>query len=284
MKILFIGGSRFVGPLVIEELLERGHEVTVFNRGLLRQSYPKEVTFVKGNRNRGFPFKERFDSVIDTCAYREKQTERVIRELKFDFLVHISTAAVYKKTETFPLIEESPLGDWPVWGDYNKGKVECEKTLAVSGLPYATIRPVYILGPKNYLARESFIYSKIKNGLPTILPGNGRALIQFIFADEVAETIVLIAENKNEGAFNIAGNDTITLKGLVEEMSKIVGKEPIIKYNLSADSEKFNEVEFPFANENFAVSNEKIKRLGIKFVPLLEGLRRDYKNYYRHVI
>src|SRR3989338_610427 len=193
----------------------------------------------------------------------------------------MGTAAAYKKTEIFPLTEESPLGEWPLWGKYNKGKVECEEALINSDVKFATARTVYILGPKNYLARESFIYAKIKNGLPIILPGNGQALTQFVFAEEVAEAIAGIAENKTEGAFNIAGDDIITLKGLVEEMAKIAGKEPKIKYNPGTDGEKFNEDEFPFANENFFCSNKKIKGLGMNFAPFQKTLKEDYENFYR---
>src|SRR3990167_6441414 len=220
-NILIIGGSNFIGPHIIRNLLNRGHNIAVFNRGRTQKKYPKEIRFIQGDRNSGFPNLGHFQTIIDMCAYKGYQTERALSELSFDFFIHMGTAAAYKKTEIFPLTEESPLGEWPLWGKYNKGKVECEEALINSDVKFATARPVYILGPKNYLARESFIYAKIKNGLPIILPGNGQALTQFVFAEEVAEAIAGIAENKTEGAFNIAGDDIITLKGLVEEMAKI---------------------------------------------------------------
>ncbi len=284
MKVLLIGGSRFVGPFLIEKLLQGGHDITVFNRGRIQQEYPKGVRFIKGDRNDSFQFKERFDVVIDTCAYSGADTRRAVEELAFDFFVHFSTAAVYKKSEVFPLTEKSSIGPWPLWGDYNRGKTECEEVLKKSGIRYASIRPVYILGPKNYCDREHFIYSRIKKSIPLILPGNGQALVQFVFADEVAGAIAFLAENKVAGAFNCAGSEIIAVKGLVEEMGKIVGREPILKFNPAADGEKFNISEFPFANENFVVSNEKIRALGIKFTPLLEGLRENYESYYRHVV
>lgn len=281
-NILIIGGSRFVGPYLAELLLNRGHGLTIFNRGLLKPEYPTEMRFVKGDRNKEFNLKECFDAVIDMCAYSGAQTENALRQLRFDFFLHFSTAAVYKKTEIFPLTEESPLGDWPVWGNYNKGKVKCEKTLAASGLPYAIIRPVYILGPKNYCDREHFIYSKIKNGEPLILPGDGQAKVQFVFAKEVAKAIVLIVEKRAIDAFNCAGDETVTLIDLVKVMGKIAGREPILRFNSLTDGEKFNVAEFPFPNENFIVSNEKIKILGIKFIPLFDGLKKDFKNYYQY--
>lgn len=285
MKVLIIGGSRFVGPLVLEKLLAKGHKVTVFNRGNIETEYEKDVAFVRGDRDEGFKdVRRRFDVVIDTCAYRGEQTERALRELNFDYFLHFSTAAVYQKSEIFPLTEQAPLGPWPVWGGYNQGKIEGEKFLEKSGVSYSSIRPVYILGPKNYVDRERFIYSKIKRGQGLILPGNGQALVQFVFSNEVAKTIVLLVEKRQEGAFNIAGDEVITLKGLVEIMAEIAGKEAKIEYNPGADAENFNENQFPFANENFILSNEKIKKLGISFAPLLERLKQDYETYYKKAI
>lgn len=284
MNILVIGGSRFIGPLIIEELSRCNHNVTVFNRGQISQSYPKGIRFIKGDRNNGFKFKEHFDVVIDTCAYNGAQTKKALEELSFDFFIHMSTAAVYWGSEILPYFEDSPLDDWTLRDDYQRGKVECERALNQSSVKYASIRSVYILGPRNYREREHFIYSKIKRKEPIVIPGNGQTLIQFVFASDVAKAIVSATERKIDGIFNCAGDEIITLKGLVEEMARITGQEPVIRYDHEADGPKFNKPEFPFANKNLIVSNGKIKKLGIKFLPLLDGLKEDYENYYKYVI
>lgn len=67
-------------------------------------------------------------------------------------------------------------------------------------------------------------------------------------------------------------------------MGKIVGKKPIITFNPQAIGANFKEEEFPFDNENLIVTNKKIKKLGIKFTPLVEGLKRDYNNFYKTTI
>src|SRR4030095_7050699 len=184
MDILIIGGSRFVGPLLVS-LLEK-HSLTVFNRGRIPVEYPENVEFIKGDRDEMFNIDKKFDAVVDMCAYEGRQTKAAIEELDFSFFLHMSTAAVYRKSEIFPLNELSPIGEWPLWGEYNKGKVQCEKVLSESGLDYAAIRPVYILGPNNYAPRERFIYSRLRKGQEMILPGNGEALAQFVFAKDVA--------------------------------------------------------------------------------------------------
>jgi 2'-hydroxyisoflavone reductase len=282
MNILLIGGSRFVGPYVVQNLTKNGHRITVFNRGNLQEKYPVGVSFVKGDRNEGFGIEKKFDAIIDMCAYRGEQTQKAIKELKFDYFLHFGTVAAYKKTEIFPITEEFPIGSWPSFGDYNKGKVECERVLEKSNIKHAIIRPAYILGPANYCDRENFIYSRIKKTKALVLPGNGLGLAQFVFADEVANIITFLVDKQITGSFNVAGDSVVTLYGLVLEMGKIVGIEPKIEYDANAIGENFKEEIFPFDNENLVVSNEKIKNNGFKFRFLVDGLKNDYEKYYKN--
>lgn len=285
MKILIIGGSRFIGPALIKELLERDHQVTVFNRGNKEMRFSKGVEIVNGDRNKAFGISKDFDVVIDTCAYNEAHVKKAIEELKFGRYFFISTAAAYAKTEIFPLREDStPTGAWPLWKEYGIDKARAENFLMASGKKCVILRPVYILGKENHVARESFIYGKIAKGEPLVLPGNGNAAIQFVFVQDVAKAITALVESDDNGIYNICGDDSITLNGLVKEMGRIIGKEPIIGYNPSADGIGFSPDEFPFANENFFCSNEKIKKAGIRFTPFLAGLKNDYEGYYKKLI
>lgn len=284
MRILIIGGSRFVGPLLIKKLVDNKHQVTVFNRGQIQTKYPDSVTFIKGDRDGGFKIDQHFDVVIDTCAYNGKQTQTALDQLSYDFFVHFGTVASYQVTNVFPLTEESPTGYWAFMGEYGKGKVECEQVLAASGKKYATLRPNYILGAANYCDRENFIYTRINAGEPLVLPGNGQALCQFVFAQDVAAALVLLAEQKAEGAFNCSGDEMVTIEGLVKMMVKLVEKEPVIKFNPAADRENHDEAEFPFANENMVCDNQKLKDLGFSYTPLQQGLKDDFESYYSKLL
>ncbi len=284
MNILIIGGSRFVGPHLVQMLSGKGHQLTVFNRGNFSVTYPQGVKLVQGDRNVEFGLKEKFDAVIDMCAYTGSQTEKAIQELNFDYFLHFGTVAAYEKTSLFPITEEHPIGEWPSFGEYGKGKVECERVLEKTGVKYATFRPAYILGPKNYCDREACIYSRIKQGTPLVIPGDGMALAQFVFVDEVARTIALLVEQQPTGSFNIAGDQIISLVGLVEEMGKIIGIKPVVAFDPNAVGDNFKEEDFPFDNETIFVANNKIKEVGMDFIPLIDGLKRDYEAYYRDAI
>lgn len=281
MKILIVGGTRFVGPILVDLLAQAGNEVTLFNRGQEQKSFSEDVHVIKGDRDNGFRIKKHFDVVVDMCAYNGNQTKIALEQLSCDLFLHFGTIASYRKSELFPLTEESSIDSWPTMSEYSKGKIECEQVLAASDRKYATIRPCYILGANNYLERELFIYKRIYNGEELVLPGNGQALCQFVFVQDVAAIIAMIIEKQLTGAFGCSGDEIITLKGIVELMGEIVGKEPIIKYNQQADGENFNRNEFPFANENWISSNKKLKDLGFKFTPLVRGLKADYDTFYK---
>lgn len=283
-KILIIGGSRFVGPYLVDFVLKDGNELTIFNRGNFAMEYAG-ATIVKGDRDMGFDSLrgQKFDVVYDTCAYTGKQTQQVIDEIDFDFLVHFGTMGSYAETDIFPIKENQPQGIWPTMGEYGKGKAECESVLAKSGKKYATLRPVYVLGPNNYCDRENFIYKKLVNNETIKIPGNGIGLNQFVFADEVAKCLYLLGKNKIEGGYNCSGDEYISLVNLVSEMAKISGTTPKIEFDFDHDGSNLDESLFPFSNENFVIDNQLIKKtLNITFDSLLPRLKLDWENYYKN--
>jgi len=105
MKILIIGGSRFVGPYVIDLLLKHNHFLTVVNRGQISSAYNKKIKFIQKDRDKNLSIPGKFDAVIDTCAYTGQQIKKAIKELKFSYFLNFGTVAAYKKSEIFPLTE-----------------------------------------------------------------------------------------------------------------------------------------------------------------------------------
>lgn len=282
-KVLITGGSRFVGPYLVDIILKDEHDLTIFNRGNFSSERPN-VKYIKGDRNDGFTAlsDQHFDIVFDTCAYNGVQTQMVLDQINFNFLVHFGTMASYAEPTIFPVKEDSPIGIWPTMGDYGKGKAECEKVLASSSKDYASLRPTYVLGPKNYCDRENFIYKKLIAGEVIKIPGNGTCLNQFVFADEVANCLYLLGKNKIKGVYNCGGDEYISLLNLVKEMAKISKTEPKIEFDMTHDGSNLDESLFPFSNENFLIDNQLIRKtLNITFEPLLPRLKKDWEEYYK---
>ncbi len=286
MNILVIGGSRFVGPLVINRLVQNGHHVIVFNRGNISRTYAKEVLLIQGDRREGLAALswQHFDSVIDTCAYVKRDVTLAVEQLDYDFMVQLGSVGVYGQQTLFPVTEDTPMADPTGLDDYEQGKIACENVLHDSDKPAAVVRADYILGANNYIDREHFLYKKIYTGEQISVPGDGQALCQFVFVQDVAELLVTIAERQLPGAVNCAGDQYITLNGLVEQMAKLVDKKPVITYNPNSVGASFDDSEFPFANMTLITSNQKAKDLGICFTPLLQGLHDDFTSYYSQLL
>src|SRR5690349_2444521 len=118
MKILILGGTRFIGPRIVN-ILKKEHELAIFNRGNIQTEYGEGRKYIRGDRNSDFDIQDQCDVVIDTSAWQGAQTRKVIDQIDFDFIMHLSTIAVYKKSDSLPISENSPIGYWPFWGNYS---------------------------------------------------------------------------------------------------------------------------------------------------------------------
>lgn len=282
-KALIIGGSRFVGPYLIDLLQKDNQQVTVFNRG----NHPLNISgidVILGDRRQDLhKLVDHYDITYDMIAFSGQDTQNLIDEVKTDFIVHMSTVSVYSKPTTYPINESSPLGEWFA-GDYGKSKIECEEILVRSGKPYTVLRPTYILGPNNYSPRESFIYEHSLQNKPLSIPGNGQALNQFVFADEVAKSMFTLGKQRAVGAYNCAGDQAISLTSLAQQMAYIATGTELkrINYDYAHDQENWDRSIFPFANVNMVFDNSKIKSLGVSFSPLIQRLEQNWETHYRH--
>ena len=115
-NILILGGSRFIGYLMLTELSKEGHNITIFNRQLRIPPgpFPKTTRLVKGDRNRPEDlerlFNQSYDAVIDISGYNPSQVELIIKKYlsKIGQYIFISTSSVYKSPLLNPMTEESP--------------------------------------------------------------------------------------------------------------------------------------------------------------------------------
>jgi nucleoside-diphosphate-sugar epimerase len=87
MRILIIGGTRFIGPRVAEQLLTGGHEVTLFHRGQTEGDLPGAVNHIYGDRRDLPSFKSQFkslapDVVVDMVCYNEREASSLMRTFK----------------------------------------------------------------------------------------------------------------------------------------------------------------------------------------------------------
>ena len=238
MKILLLGGPKFLGRYLIEAALARGHTVTLFNRGQTHPDLYPEVEKLRGNRDgdldalRG----RQWDTVIDTCGY----APRVVRAsagLLADGVSHytfISSLSVYSETRQPGMDEGGPLGRLndesveQITGEtYGPLKVLCERAVE-QALPGRAlhVRAGLIVGPHDSTDRFTYWPHRIARGGEALLPGRPDYGVQFVDVRDLADWVVRMSEQRASGAFNAAGPDyTLTMAQLFETCREVSGSD-----------------------------------------------------------
>ena len=217
MKILILGGKRFLGIALVEALLESGHSPTLFNRGLTNPDLFPKVTNLIGDRDRDLsPLKRRkWDAVIDTSGFVPRITKKsaTLLSSKCDTYVFLSSVSVYKDFrtpdigETYPLAELDDPANEDYTGDaYGPLKALCEYEIqqAFDGR-VLVIRPGLIVGPHDPSDRFTYWPWRISLGGTLLAPAPPSANLQFIDVRDLAEFIIHQIQANSEGVFNVTG-------------------------------------------------------------------------------
>lgn len=300
MRVLVLGGTRFMGRYVCTALLEAGMEVTVANRG--SRETVGNVTSAMCDRSVSGALEQfanqMFDVVIDFSAYSSAWVEEASRIFagRIEKYLFISTTAVYTSSETFPVTESFPKGPPHPFAAYAAEKLRSEEILSNSNKAGAfqttTLRLPFVLGPNNYEDRESFVFSRLRANRPILLENQGKALHSFVFAGDVALGILAVIEADESvagEAFNLCMRQTTSSLGFVQYAAEIFGKSPNIVYYNPGNFEQsvfdfdLKNVSFPFPQMNSYFGGEKIAN-AIGFAPrtsLKEALDLYYKWWVR---
>lgn len=250
MRVLVIGGTRFVGPRLVRSLLERGHEVTTFNRGHTPDELPAEVKRLHGDRSDpaslALALADRtFDGCVDTSAMRGGDTLAAIDALydRVGHYVHFSTGQVYLVREGCPTptreedydgpLAAPPPGDAWDAGEWSYGieKRQCEDALqeawAGRGFPATRLRLTMIHGVDDPRGRLRAYVLRLSAGGPLLVPLESSPRIRPIHAARVVDVVVdLLESGAGKGAaFNLAQGEEATHEELIERIAGLLGVE-----------------------------------------------------------
>jgi len=217
MKILILGGKRFLGIALVEALLQAGHTPTLFNRGRTNPDLFPNVKTLIGDRDGNLEALKRrkWDAVIDTSGYIPRITKQSAELLsgKCETYVFISSVSVYRDFKTPDITETYPLGelDDPTSEDstgdlYGPLKALCEYEIqqAFDG-KVLVIRPGLIVGPNDPTDRFSYWPWRISLGGQVLAPSPPSANLQFIDVRDLAAFIINRIEANSEGVYNVTG-------------------------------------------------------------------------------
>ncbi|MHC0063662.1 NAD-dependent epimerase/dehydratase family protein [Nostoc sp. UIC 10890] len=291
MRILIMGGTRFIGVYLTQLLVEQGHEVVLFNRGN-RPAPPslEGVGQIIGDRTDATQLKaklsqENFDVIFDNNGRELTDTQPLAEIFKdrVQHFVYMSSAGVYLKSDQLPHIE----GDAVDPKSRHKGKHETEAYLTQLGLPFTSIRPTYIYGPRNYNELEGWFFDRIVRDRPIPIPGNGLHITQLGHVKDLAQAMTKILGNKQAigQIYNISGDRFVTFDGLARASAVAAGKSPDAVKIVHYDPKKFDfgkRKAFPMRVQHFFASVNKAQT-ELDWHPeydLISGLQDSLENDY----
>lgn len=313
MKILVLGGTRFFGIHMVEDLLDAGHEVTIATRGNAKDSFGERVKRIIVERTSAESMKralqeKHFDVVIDKLAYCSNDIRIAMDTIDCDRYIHMSSTAVYnpKKLDT---IEEDFNGqERPViWCNrpdfpYDEIKRQAEYALwqEYSDRNWLAVRYPVVLGKDDYTNRLKFYVDHVISGTPMYID-NIDYQMSYIRSDEAGRFMAYLVDKDisgvfngayngvYNGAFNGASDGTISLREIINYVEERTGKQAVLVkadkkdesvYESDTDMEPQVVDKAPYNGDTeFSINTSKAKELGFEFSDIKDWIY-DLLDYY----
>jgi 2'-hydroxyisoflavone reductase len=296
MKILIIGGTRFLGRHLVHSALGRGHDVALFNRGLTNPDLFPQMETILGDREKDLAqlSGREWDAVIDTCGYvpRIVHLSALGLEGSVSRYVFISSISAYAGFGKVGIEESDPVGKMEdetveeITGEtYGPLKVLCEKVVQDTFDEGALIiRPGLIVGPYDPTDRFTYWPVRVARGGDVLAPEGPDARVQIIDARDLSDFIIKLIEEDASGIFNATGPDyELTMGAMLETCKQVSNSDADFKW-ASVEFLARHEVApwsdmpvwIPNTEEDAGFSRVDISKAikaGLKFRPLEETVR-----------
>jgi len=192
MRVLIIGGTGLISTVITRLLIEREHEVFIYNRGIRESEIPDGTVRILGNRRERDQFEAQmteagnFDCVIDMICFTPEDAESAVRAFRGRIGQYIlcSTVAVYNKSvKRYPITEDAELNPAPSFV-YAYNKARCEdiilKAHERNDFPVTIIRPSHTYGEGSTILHTlgggTDYLDRLRKGKPIVVHGDGTSL------------------------------------------------------------------------------------------------------------
>jgi 2'-hydroxyisoflavone reductase len=218
MRILVLGGTGFIGPYQVQYALDRGHTVTLFNRGKTNPGLFPGVEKLIGDRNGDLKSLEgrEWDAVIDNSVQTDPNwvtlsaslLQKTVKQYLF-----VSTRSAYSDTSRVPMTADAPTftletANWdrsrPMPYGLVKAMAEREALKYFPGRTFI-VRPGLIIGPGDLTDRFTYWPWRIERGGEVLAPGDGTDPVQIIDARDLSEWMIRCVESSVMGTYNGVG-------------------------------------------------------------------------------
>jgi 2'-hydroxyisoflavone reductase len=298
MKILILGGTKFLGRHLVDAALARGHEVTLFNRGKTNPTLFPQVETIIGDRGQDIETLasagREWDAVIDVAGY----LPRIVRlsaqglERSVGRYVYISSVSTYAGFSKIGIDESDPVGKLKdesveeiTEETYGPLKALCEKAVQdLYGDRALIIRPGLIVGPHDPTDRFTYWPVRVKRGGDMVVPDKPNAPIQIIDVRDLSEFTIKLMEENASGIYNATGPDyDLTIGTLLDACKRVTGSVAAFHW-ASVEFLKEHKVEpwsdmpvwIPDTGDDAGFSRIDVSKAidaGLKFRPLEDTIR-----------
>jgi 2'-hydroxyisoflavone reductase len=240
LRVLILGGTAFLGPALVEQALEAGHRVTLFNRGKTAPDLFKGVEQVEtllGDRNNQLETLQgrEWDLVIDTSGYVPRHVQLAAKLLAphvahYVFISSISVYASFAKPndETSPVARLTDPAVEQITGEtYGGLKALCEEA-AEKAMPgrVTNIRPGLIVGPRDRTDRFTYWPARVAAGGEVLAPGSPKDDVQWIDVRDLAAFVLRTGEQRVAGVFNAcSAPGQFSIGALLDSCRRVSGSD-----------------------------------------------------------
>lgn len=238
LRILVLGGTRFLGLHAVKIAMARGHDVTLFNRGRSNPHLFPDLVQLRGDRNDDLASLEtgEWDAVIDTSGYVPRVVKRscdLLRD-RVQHYLFVSTISVYADFDEIGLHEGSAVGKLEdetieqITGEtYGPLKALCEQA-AERSMPGRVwnLRPGLIVGPNDRSDRFTYWPVRLQRGGEVLAPQGPDEQVQVIDVRDLAEFMILGLERRLTGVMNAdSPPGQLGMGELLETCRRVAGTE-----------------------------------------------------------
>lgn len=283
MEILVVGGTRFFGIHMVNDLIARGHNVTIATRGQAKDSFGNSVKRIILDRADGESVKaalkgKTFDVVYDKVAYCSNDVRYLLDNMECKRYICMSTASVYETLHENTVEEEfNPLNKELMWcdrADFDYGEVKRQMECAIyqkyKDIESTAVRYPFVIGEDDYTKRLLFYVDHVMKEIPMNVD-NLENPLGFIDSVEAGRFMAFLAENPFKGAINGCLGGAVSMGEVINYVEKNTGKKAVLRAD--GDEAPYNGAPM------YTINTDKAEKLGYKF-PDIKDKIYDLLDYY----
>lgn len=269
MKILVLGGTRFFGVHMVNDLIEKGHEITIATRGQAPDDFGDSVMRIRLDRTDEDSIKAmisdtHYDVIIDKIAYCSNDVRKLLDNADCDKYIYMSSTAVYD-----PLHPDTKEDDFDgnggelIWCDrpdfsYDVVKRHAEYALwqKYSDKKFVAVRYPFVIGKDDYTKRLYFYVEHVLKQMPMKVDNLDNQM-SFIKSDEAGKFISFLVDKDFNGAVNGCSHGTISVKQILDYLKQETGMSAVLSED--GDPAPYNGM------PEYSINTQKAESLGFEF-------------------